>query len=77
MCPTLYAAAGLLAMSLVGISVEPAAPEQATVSADIQRFSTVPCEVSPAIGKIVCNGPAQPGSRYPGIRSIDTIGSRP
>jgi hypothetical protein len=47
MCPILYAAAGLLGMSLVGISVEPAAPERSPVPADTQHLDAKPCEVSP------------------------------
>jgi hypothetical protein len=69
MSPTLYAAAGLLGMSLVGISVEPAASECPTISADLQRFSAAPCEVQPAIGKIACGWPGQPGSNYGGMQS--------
>jgi len=76
MCPTLYAAAGLLGMSLVGISVEPAASQYPTVTADMQRFSAAPCEVQRTIGKIACGWPGQPGSHYRGMQSIETIGSR-
>jgi hypothetical protein len=74
---TLYAAAGLLGMSLLGISVEPAASQCPTVSADMQRFSAGPCEVRQTFGKIACSWPGQPGSRRRGMQSIATIGSQP